>query len=250
MDDIVPRVLAFMSTVELMFVQQVCRSWQRHTAAARSSLIHRLHLGQFWSRVGVLPDSCFTAIAAQFGAVVDLNLAYCSFLTGPTLLQIVRALPQPSRLTKLNLFYCHLLTDDDIEQLLGAKAEQEQLPLLRDLNLGRCNRLTERTVRLLCARAPRLQTLNLCHNPAVGEETLMLMDDLSNFPSLTLLNVMHCARLRMDEIDELLKAAQAQGRNAKLHKQGLPSLRVIGPQELFQIDKSGKKMRKDIDADT
>ena len=246
MDDLVPRILAFLSTVELMFVQSVSRNWLAHTSTARSSLIHRLHFGQFWSRIGLLPIEHFTHIAAQFHAITEVNLAYCSFMDGPAFFSILHAIPSFSRITKLNLFYCYQLVDTDIQQMMGTK----ELPLLRELNLGRCNKLTERSVRILSESCPALTALNLAHNPSVGEDTLMLFDDLANFPRLQSLNVMHCTKLRMDEVDELLKAAHTTGRNAQLIKHGLSNMRIIGPQELFQIDKSGKKMRKDVDADT
>lgn len=246
MDDLLPRILSFMSTVELMFVQSVSTHWRTGCVTARRSLIHRLHWGQFWSRIGVLPTAHFLAIASQFENVTEVNFAYCSFMTGDTLFAILAALPSAKRITKINLFYCYQLQDADIEHLMRSGA----LPVLRELNLGRCNKLTERSVRLLSEECPTLTYLNLAHNPALGPDTLMLFDDLKYFPRLQILNLMHCAKLRMDEVDELIKAPATAQRNLSLAKQGLQPLRIIGPQELFQIDKSGKKMRKDIDADT
>lgn len=246
MDDLVPRILAFLSTVELMFVQSVSTHWRAGAVQARRSLIHRLHFGQFWSRIGVLPTAHFISIARQFENVTEVNFAYCSFMTGEQLFAILAAIPSAQRITKLNLFYCYQLQDADIEQLVKSGS----LPVLRELNLGRCNKLTERSVRLLSEQCPTLSYLNLCHNPSLGADTLMLFDDPKYFPRLQILNLMHCAKLRMDEVDEVLKAPATAQRNLTLAKQGLQPLRIIGPQELFQIDKSGKKMRKDIDADT
>jgi len=245
MDELVPRILSFLTPVELMFVQSVCRSWYMHVRTARQSLIPRLHLGQFWSRIGVLPTEYFTNLAQQFGNVTELNCGYCNFMSGPTFFQILTAVPRYERLTKINLYYCYNLTDDDIDKLL----HEYHLPNLRELNIGRCPKLSDRSVRLLAAECPNLQYLNLVHNPNVGEETFMLFDDLTKFPSLTLLNLMHASRIRMDEVEELIRSCSSNGRNANLVKRGLTPLRVLGPQELFQIDKTGKKMRKDIDAD-
>ena len=246
MDDLVPRILAFLSPVELMFVSSVSTHWRTGSVDARRRLIPRLHLGQFWSRIGVLPTQHFVNIAKQFDNVTEVNFAYCSFMAGEQLRAILGALPSAARITKLNLFYCYQLQDADIEQLLTSAT----LPVLRELNLGRCNKLTERSVRLLSEQCPTLTYLNLAHNPSLGADTLMIFDDTKYFPKLQLLNLMHCAKLRMDEVEEMLKSPSTAQRNLALAKQGLQPLRIIGPQELFQIDKSGKKMRKDIDADT
>ena len=85
MDELVPRILSFLSPVELLFVPSVSTSWQRHTATARSTLVRRLHMGQFWSRLGVVPDAVFVRLGSGYTSVVDLNLSYCSYLTGTTL---------------------------------------------------------------------------------------------------------------------------------------------------------------------
>ena len=249
MDELIPRVLSFLTPVELLFVPSVCRSWHHHAVTARATMIKKLHMGQFWSRIGVLPDERFTHLASGYTLVTELNLAYCSSLTGPTLNALLHALPAMARLSKLNLFYCFQLTDADIELVFGGSPCP--LPAIRELNLGRCSKLTERSVRLLGASLASLQILSLAHLACVGEETLMMFDDVRHFPSLTLLNVLHCPKWQGDHVEELLRgAAQPNGRNALLAKQGRPPFKVIGPLETFQVDKSGKKMRKDVDADT
>jgi len=249
MDELVPRVLSFLTAVELLFVPSVCRSWRAHAVTARGTLVKRLHMGQFWSRIGVLPDAVFIKLASGYTRVTELNLSYCSFLTGSSLNALLHALPAMPQLSKLNLFYCFQLTDDDMQTVMGGSPPP--LPALRELNLGRCSKLTERTIRLLAEHLPSLQLLSLAHMNCVGEETPMLFDDLRNFPSLSLLNVLHCSKWQAEHVDELVRgAAVPGGRNAQLAKLGRPPFKVIGPQETFQVDKSGKRMRKDLDADT
>jgi hypothetical protein len=201
----------------------VSRSWLRHASTARRSLIHRLHYGQFWSRIGVIDTHHFARVASAYHEIVDLNLAYCNFMTGPCFFSILHAIPNFHRITKLNLFYCYQLTDEDIERLVN----QQTLPNLRELNLGRVSKLTDRSVRAL-ADLKSLTYLNLVHNHHIGEETLMLFDDLTKFPALQILNLMHCTKYRMEDIDELSKACVTNGRNAQLQRLGGTNIRFIG----------------------
>jgi hypothetical protein len=246
MDEIVPHVLSYMTTVELLLVPAVCHAWSRHTSTARAALIHRLHFGQFWSRIGVIgqPER-FARIASGFEALVELNLACCNFMPGSTFELILHAIPNFSRLTKINLFYSYQLTDDDVTRLITPEA----LPQLRELHLGRVRKLTDRSTRAL-AEMPNLTYLNMVHNRNITEETLMLFDDPTKFPALQIFNMTHCTGIKQEEVEELLRECAANGRNANLHRIGGSNLRIIGPQELFAIDKTGKKMMKDNDADT
>ena len=225
---LLPQVLSFLSVIELMYLQQVNRRWQQDVVTARASFIHKLHLGQFWSRLGVVDVGHFTRLVSAFTSVTELNVSYCHFLTNQHLVDIVHAIPHYERLERLNLFYAYNLTDDAVLALVPS------LPALTDLNLGRCIRLTDRAVRALQPLSS-LRSLVLTSLPALSEETLMMFDDpayLAQLQSLTLVNAGHFTTVEVDEV----RATR-------------PLLKVVGPEEQHQQpERNGKRKetRKDI----
>jgi hypothetical protein len=63
----------------------------------------------------------------------------------------------------------------------------------------------------------------------------MLLDDRSKFLSLSTMNVTHCTKLRVEDMDEV-----------KLTR---PHLKILGPLPVFSVDKNGKKMKKEFQQD-
>ncbi len=208
-----------------MYVQGVNRHWYSSTRVARERYIRKLHLGQFWSRLGLLDSQYFTRLASQFHSIRDLNVAYCHFMKGDTLLALLDCLPNSQDLERINLFYCYQLGDEHIEAIVS------KAPKLRELNLGRVTNVTDRGVAALSTLS-HLRSLNVIQNPNLSEETLMLMDDTKHFPSLQVFNVVNCSKYRPEMMEEL--------------KNVRPNLKIIGPQEVFTVDKSGKKLRRDV----
>ena len=226
---LLPHVFSFLSVVELMYLQQVNRRWYSDVYTARAHLIHRLNLGQFWSRLGVLDLGHFTRLTSAFRSVTDLNLSYCHFLTPYHLIDLVHSIHNYERLERLNLFYAYNLTDDAVTSLIPS------LPSLTDLNLGRCIRLTDRTVRALMPLSS-LRSLTLTSLPALSEETLMLFDDPAYLPSLQTLTLVNAGKFTVVEVDEVRTTR--------------PQLRIIGPEEQHQqLERNGKRKgeaRKEI----
>jgi len=230
---IMPQVFSFLSVIELMYTQQVNHIWCSHVGNARSVHIHKLHLGQFWSRIGVIDVSYFSQLCSSFKAVEELNLGYCHFITGDTLSRVVSAIPSYQRIEKLNLFYCYQLTDEQIIALLPL------FPQLTDLNIGRCIKLTDKCIRAVSSQLPHLRSLTLSSLPLLTEETLMLFDDTSLFPSIGYLNLVSAGKYSVIEVDEV--------RNSR------PGVKIVGPEEIHRIpDKNGKKQhnRKEINNET
>ena len=226
---LLPHVFSFLSVVELMYIQQVNRRWYHDVYTARGHLIHKLNLGQFWSRLGVLDLAHFTRLTSAFHSVTELNLAYCHFLTPQHLIDLVHSIPHFERIERLNLFYCYGLDDAAISSLIPA------LPALTDLNLGRCIRITDRTVRSL-ASLQHLRSLTLTSLPALSEETLMLFDDPAYLSALQTLTLVNAGKFTQVEVDEV-RATR-------------PQLRIVGPEEQHQqLERNGKRKgesRKEI----
>ena len=211
-----------------MYIAQVNVRWREAVSTAQSFVIHRLNLGQFWSRLGVLDGRHFAQLVQRYRSVTDLNLSYCHFLTGTMLQQLVQALPQCERLERLSLFYCYSLTDDAVIALLPS------LPALTDLNVGRCIHLTDRTTRSLYA-LPNLRSLTLTSLPKLSEESLMLFDDPNFLHSLHTLVLVNVGKFSAVEVDELRGSRQGW--------------KVIGPEEQHvNVERNGKRKetRKDI----
>lgn len=213
-EKIAPTVFSFMSVIELMYIEQTNNLWLTSAAEARHSRIKRLHLGQFWSRIGLMEPHYFTALCSKFHAINDLNVGYCHFITGEMLFTLIESIPNYQNIIRLNLFYCYNLQDQHIEKLLTL------LPNLADINLGRCINLTDKAFSLLAMHSPHLKVLQSNILPRLTEESLMLFDDTTMFPSLTHLNLVHSGSFKELDLDEL-RASCAAAR---------PALKIIGPE--------------------
>ena len=229
---LLPQVLSFLSVIELLYIQQVNHRFYDGVYEAKTDLITRLHLGQFWSRLGVMPTEHFLSLLSGYRAVRELNVSYCHFLTGDTLLALVKGTPSYERIERLNLFYCYNLTDEHVAAVLPL------LPNLAELNLGRCIHITDKTLRVL-RTSPTLRSLTLSSLPLLSEETLMAFDDPSTLPALAYLSLVNTGKFSAIQVDEV--------------RVSRPQMRIVGPEEQHMpVERNGKRKenRKDMSADT
>ena len=229
---LLPQVFSFLSVIELLYIQQVNHRFYDGVYEAKADLIARLHLGQFWSRLGVQPTEHFLSLVSGYRAVRELNVSYCHFLTGDTLLALVKGTPGYEKIERLNLFYCYNLSDEHIAAVLPL------LPGLTELNLGRCIHISDKTLRTLRASAT-LRSLTLSSLPLLTEETLMAFDDPSTMPALSYLSLVNAGKFSAIQVDEV--------------RASRPHIRIVGPEEQHMpVERNGKRKenRKDMSADT
>ena len=122
------------------------KSWNALVDEAFYSTITHLDLGQFWASIGTsdVDISYFVKLVSRCHHVKKLSLAFCTHLSDQSFFTIFQALPQQkARVTSLNLFYCYNLTRSGIKHVV------EFFPVLEELNLGRCMKISNESFMLL-----------------------------------------------------------------------------------------------------
>ena len=229
---LLPQVLSFLSVIELLYIQQVNHRFYDSVYVAKTDLIARLHLGQFWSRLGVTPIEHFLSLVSGYRQVRELNVSYCHFITGEALIAVIKGIPSYERIERLNLFYCYNLTDEQVAAVLP------MLPNLTELNLGRCIHITDKTLRTL-RTSTTLRSLTLSSLPQLTEETLMAFDDPSTMPTLSYLSLVNTGKFSALQVEEV--------------RTSRPQMRIVGPEEQHMpVERNGKRKenRKDMSTDT
>ena len=229
---LLPQVFSFLSVIELLYIQQVNHRFYDGVYEAKADIITRLHLGQFWSRLGVTPTEHFLSLISGYRAVREVIVSYCHFLTGDTLLALIKGTPSYERVERLNLFYCYNLTDEHVAAVLPL------LPALQELNLGRCIHITDKTLRAL-RTSTTLRSLTLSSLPQLTEETLMAFDDPATMPALSYLSLVNTGKFSALQVEEV--------------RTSRPQMRIVGPEEQHMpLERNGKRKenRKDMSADT
>jgi len=206
------RVLSFMSLLEQMNYLTVSKRWNNAIRTTWKDEQRTLCLEQFWAQLGLAHTDKIVNIVRTMGHLTKLSVAYCSNLSDVSLIQILTILAQKQKegsLISLNLFYCHSVTD------VSAKYLVDHFPNLTELNLGRCQLLTEKAVELV-GKLKYLKRLTLSSNPNLSEETFMLLDDGTSFPALTELDVQCSGKRPLAKYVDEIKVTR-------------PSLKIVGP---------------------
>jgi hypothetical protein len=214
-NQLLPPIFSYLTLIELIYIQSVNRNWYQNVKIAQKYYTKNLHFGQFWSRISTLHLESMLKFVNQFEQIIEVNFSYCHLLTNDICKQILTNIPNYNNIEKLNLFYCYELTDDFIEWITV------QLPHLHELNLGRCIKLTDRTL-LSIAKLPQLRILNIVYNPNVTIDSLMMFDDPSCFRSLQSFNVINCKHFQPEVVEDLHVSR--------------PHLRITGPLEVFPLN--------------
>merc|ERR1712150_102474 len=141
----------------------------------------------------------------RFPIAVDVSLAYCNMVTDDSLKTILTELPtNPENIQQLNLFYNNRLSDSSIQWIC------ERFPNLRNLNVGRCMHLTDKSMDRI-SNLLHLQKLSLL-STEFGTEAMMLLEENGCLKRLKELDVRGCKKLT----DEKLAISVNGGKDLKV----------------------------------
>ncbi|CAK9317590.1 unnamed protein product [Citrullus colocynthis] len=142
-----------------------------------------------------------------FHALTDCHLLKSLTVNDSTLVNVTQEIPiSHDRLRHLHLTKCRVIRISvrcpQLETLSLKRSNMAQAvlncPLLRDLDIGSCHKLSDAAIRSAAISCPQLESLDMSNCSCVSDETLREIS--ANCPNLQLLNASYCPNISLESV--------------------------------------------------
>ncbi|EGG24811.1 hypothetical protein DFA_03056 [Cavenderia fasciculata] len=125
-----------------------------------------------------LTDVTINSISTKMTSLTKLSLKGCKFITDSSLVPLSQRL---SKLQDLKLSRCHSITSVSLQAIATNLCNT-----LDKIDLSMCPQLEESSIQNLIIQCPKLISVNLSENPNITQNTLTIINDLTNLLHLKL----------------------------------------------------------------